>query len=129
MGTPRAACLEPAERGLARHPIRNGDGTKMTTSMEDRAVHHLELEPLGIGAWRLCDRDVGDDDPASVVAYLEETGRGIEVVWLHGRGGRSTFAHVGEVLEAAAIVLIPAAGTRSQRPVAIPHFAPKSPPR
>ena len=97
----------------------------MTTSMEFDAVHQLELVPLGEGAWRLCDRDVDDDDPASVVAYVEETTRGFEVVWLQGRSGWTRFERLGDVLTAAAIDLSPAPAPRSRRPIDIPHFAPR----
>lgn len=97
----------------------------MTISMAEGPVHQLELVPLGPGAWRLCDRNVEEDDPASVVAYVEESAEGIEVVWLTGRTGWARFSHLGEVLEAAAAELTPTQVSRAHRPVDIPHFAPR----
>ena len=100
----------------------------MAISMEPGPVRQLELVPLDQGSWRLCDRSIEEDDPASVVAYVEETVRGIEVVWLYGRTGWSRFSDLGEVLRAAAADLGLGGGARAQRPIEIPHFAPRHPP-
>ncbi|WP_345801428.1 hypothetical protein AAIB33_18515 [Microbacterium sp. AZCO] len=99
----------------------------MTISMADGHVHQLELIPLGEGSWRLCDRNVEEDDPASIVAYIETTAEGLEVVWLHGRRGWTHFTDLTDVLRAAAADLAPGGLNRRQRPFAIPHFPP--PPR
>lgn len=99
----------------------------MTTSMAEGPVHQLELIPLGEGAWRLCDRNVEEDDPASVIAYVEQTDDAIEVVWLQGHFGWTRFAQLGEVLEAAAAELAPTPSIRARRPIEIPHFAPRLP--
>lgn len=99
----------------------------MTMSMDKGTVHQLELVPLVEGAWRLCDRSLDDDDPASVVAYVEQTARGVEVVWLHGKAGWATFERLSDVLTAAAVDLTPAPPPRSRRPFDIPHIAPKFP--
>ncbi|QIG38661.1 hypothetical protein G5T42_03485 [Microbacterium sp. 4R-513] len=97
----------------------------MTTFMPDGPVHQLELVPLGEGAWRLCDRNVQEDDPASVMAYVEQSEEFLEVVWLHGRLGWARFTCLTEVLEAAAAELAPTPAHRARRPVDIPHFAPR----
>ena len=97
----------------------------MTTSMAYGPVHQLELVPLGEGAWRLCDRSVEEDDPASVIAYVEQAEEFLEVVWLHGRFGWARFTQLGEVLEAAAGELAPPHADRARRPIEIPHFAPR----
>jgi hypothetical protein len=97
----------------------------MTMSMAEGPVHQLELVPLGDGAWRLCDRNVEEDDPASVVAYVEQSGEMLEVVWLQGRFGWTRFARLSEVLEAAAAELAPTPSSRGRRPIEIPHFAPR----
>jgi hypothetical protein len=99
------------------------------TSMIEGSVHQLELIPLGLTSWRLFDRSVDVDDPASLVAYVEETLDGYEVVWLQARAGWSRFTSLDEVLRAAAADLSPTAADRARRPIEIPHFAPKSPPR
>lgn len=100
----------------------------MTMSMAEGPVHQLELMPLGEGAWRLCDRNVEEDDPASVVAYIEQTEEFLEVVWLHGRLGWARFTELSEVLEAAAAELAPLHSDRARRPIEIPHFAPRPAP-
>jgi len=101
----------------------------MTMSMAEGPVHQLELVPLGDGAWRLCDRNVEEDDAASVIAYVEQNDEYLEVVWVHGHFGWSRFTCLSEVLEAAASDLAPAPRQRARRPVEIPHFAPRFPPR
>lgn len=97
----------------------------MTMSMADGPVHQLELVPLGEGAWRLCDRNVDEDDPASVIAYIEQSEEFLEVVWLRGGLGWARFTQLGEVLEAAAAELAPLHSDRARRPIEIPHFAPR----
>ncbi|MFH8252262.1 hypothetical protein ACH3VR_17990 [Microbacterium sp. B2969] len=95
------------------------------TMMAEGSVHQLELVPLSEDAWRLCDRNVEEDDPASVVAYVEATADGVEVIWLHGRSGWSHFTELGDVLRAAAADLSPGgAFGRGHRPIEIPHFPP-----
>jgi hypothetical protein len=98
----------------------------MTMTMTQGPVHQLELVPLGNGAWRLCDRNVDDDDPASIIAYVEHSDGGLEVVWVHGRVGWARFTTLGEVLEAAAAALAPTPADRARRPIEIPHFAPRA---
>lgn len=95
--------------------------------MERGAVHRFELIPLADGAWRLCDRSFDADDPAGVVAYVEETSDGVEVVWLQGRLGRETFPVLGDVLIVAEVDITPMRRSRSRRPVEIPHIAPQVP--
>ena len=97
--------------------------------MAEGPLHQLELLPLGDGAWRLSDHSVEGDDPASLVAYIEETTVGVEVVWLRGRGGTARFDELSDVLRAAATELSLGAGSRATRPIEIPHFAPRTPPR
>ena len=97
--------------------------------MAEGPLHQLELLPLVEGAWRLLDHSVQGDDPASVVAYVEETAAGIEVVWLRGGGGSSHFEELGDVLRVAAMELSLGAVPRSTRPIEIPHFAPRTPPK
>jgi hypothetical protein len=97
--------------------------------MAEGPLHQLELLPLGDGAWRLFDHSVEGDDPASIVAYIEETTVGIEVIWLRGRGGAARFDELSDVLRAAAMELSLGAGSRATRPIEIPHFAPRTPPR
>lgn len=97
--------------------------------MADEPLHQLQLFPLGDGAWRLFDHSVEGDESASVVAYIEETTSGIEVVWVRGRGGAARFDDLSDVLRAAATELSLGAGSRATRPIEIPHFAPRTPPR
>jgi len=97
--------------------------------MTEGPLHHLELLPSGDGTWRLCDHSVEGDDPASIVAYVEQTTIGVEVVWLRGRGGCSRFDELSDVLRAAALELSLGAGSRATRPIEIPHFAPRTPSR
>ena len=97
--------------------------------MAEGPLHQLELLPLGDGAWRLFDHSVEGDDPASLVAYVEQTALGFEVIWLRGHGGSSHFDEMGDVLRAAAMELSLGVGPRSTRPIEIPHFAPRTPPR
>lgn len=94
----------------------------MSTSMAEGPVHQLELVPLGDGSWRLCDRSVRDDDPASVVAYVEGGDEGFDVVWLQ-RVGCAHFGSLREVLLAAAdeSAQVPA----RHRPYEIPHLPPR----
>jgi hypothetical protein len=101
----------------------------MAISMADGQLYQLELLALGDGAWRLFDHSVEGDDPASIVAYIEQTTVGIEVVWLRGRGGTARFDDLSDVLRAAAMELSLGAGSRATRPIEIPHFAPRMPPR
>jgi hypothetical protein len=101
----------------------------MAISMTEGPLHQLELLPMGEGAWRLCDHSVDSDDPASIVAYVEQTAYGVEVVWLQGRGGSSHFDELSDVLRAAAMDLSLGAGSRATRPIEIPHFAPLAPPK
>ncbi|MEU1971587.1 hypothetical protein ABZ477_08015 [Microbacterium sp. NPDC019599] len=98
----------------------------VTTSMADGSVHQLELVPLGVGGWRLCDRSLEADDPVSIVAYVEQTADGIEVVWLQGRSGVSFYAELADVFRAAVSDLSPGGVPRSTRPIEIPHFAPRT---
>ena len=95
--------------------------------MTEGPLHLLELLPLGDGTWRLCDHSVEGDDPASLVAYVEQTAAGVEVVWLRGRGGSARFDELSDVLRAAALELSLGAGSRATRPIEIPHFAPRPP--
>ncbi|WP_243075522.1 hypothetical protein [Microbacterium sp. SS28] len=95
----------------------------MTTSLDHGTVHQLELVPLGDGAWRLCDRSVEDDDPSSVVAYVEATAEGFEVVWLQRVGGRSIYGGLNDVLLAAIDEMMPIVSGR--RPFEIPHLPPR----
>ena len=97
--------------------------------MADGPLQQLELIPLGDGSWRLCNHSVEGDDPASLVAYAEQTETGIEVVWLQGRGGCSRFDELSDVLRAAALELSLGVGSRACRPIDIPHFAPRVPSR
>ena len=91
--------------------------------MAEGPVHQLELLPLGEGAWRLCDRSLDDDDPASVVAYVEAGAEGFDVVWLQSRGGRAVFRTLGDVLLAAIDESAPVSA--GHRPYAIPHLPPR----
>ena len=105
----------------------------MAISMAEGQLHQLELLPLGDGAWRLFDHSVEGDDPAGMVAYIEQTTVGIEVVWLRGRGGTARFDDLSGQLHAeygpAQMELSLGAGSRATRPIEIPHFAPRTPPR
>ena len=97
--------------------------------MAEGPLHQLELLPMGDGAWRLFDHSVEGDDPASLVAYVEQTSLGVEVIWLRGRGGSTHFDELGDVLRAAAMDLSLGQAPRSTRPIEIPHFAPRTPPK
>ncbi|WP_442574636.1 hypothetical protein ACSBPH_12390 [Microbacterium sp. F51-2R] len=101
----------------------------MTMFMAEGPVRQLELVPLGEGAWRLCDRNVPEGDPASVVAYVEQSEQFLEVVWVHGRVGWARFTRLSEVLDAAMTEPAPTPAPRARRPVEIPHFAPRLAPR
>jgi hypothetical protein len=95
----------------------------MSTSMAEGPVHQLELVPLGEGAWRLCDRNLDEDDPASVVAYVEAGTEGFDVVWLQRFGGRSRFSTLGDVLLAA--IDGSSSISAGHRPYRIPHLPPR----
>jgi len=95
--------------------------------MAEGPLHQLELLPLGDGAWRLFDHSVEGDDPASLVAYVEQTSVGVEVIWLRGHGGSTHFEELSDVLRAAAMDLSLAQAPRSTRPIEIPHYAPRTP--
>lgn len=103
---------------------RRAAATAVTRSFIGPGGGRLELVPLTSGAWRLCDRSVPSDDAESVLAYLEQSRSGYDVVWLCGARAQTSFATVDEVL-AVAGRLVAAARTRGpERPVRIPHHAP-----
>lgn len=66
------------------------------------ATHRIELSAIADDAWRLCDREASPNDAASVIAYVEKTASGYDVVWLHGPHGESHVAALDEVEAAAA---------------------------
>ena len=73
--------------------------------MHEQIIHEMELFPLGDHAWRLCDRTVPHDDAASVIAYLERTEEGIEVVWLRPGVDGDRFIALEDAIAAARLVL------------------------
>jgi hypothetical protein len=73
--------------------------------MRDQLIHEMELFPLSDHAWRLCDRTVPHDDAASVIAYLERTEQGIEVVWLRPGAEGDRFEALKDAIAAARLVL------------------------
>ncbi|GAA2010950.1 hypothetical protein [Microbacterium ulmi] len=97
----------------------------MTTVLpEARIVERLQLIGLSQNSWRLCDRRAPHQDAASVLAYIERTADGYEVVWLQGGLGETRFSALADVLTEAAqrIAEVPREGPG--RPVPIPHFPP-----
>ncbi|MCC2031418.1 hypothetical protein [Microbacterium allomyrinae] len=91
--------------------------------MDLGVVHQLEFVPLSPGGWRLCDRSVSSNDPASVVAYVEERRGALTVVWLVGQRAPSRAADLGEVL-LQAIDRVSRPSQPRARPFPIPHRAP-----
>ncbi len=74
----------------------------MSIARAEEAGPHLELRAMADNSWRLCDRDVSPNDAASVVAYVEATARGYEVVWVLGPQGRTWVPTLERVAETAA---------------------------
>jgi hypothetical protein len=86
----------------------------------------LELVAMSPGAWRLCDGRVPRDDAASVIAYVERDGDGVDVVWLQGATGQAHFTCLQDVLAAADGLALPRRSAGPTRPVPIAHFAPRA---
>ena len=87
-------------------------------------AHRLELVPLQGNGWRLCDAGVPVDDPAHLLAYIEELDKGVDVVWLYGAFGHDHYDSVEAALEVAASLLSTMDEQIRRRPVAIPHLPP-----
>jgi hypothetical protein len=98
-------------------------------TIEAAPVHHLELVPMGDGAWRLCDRPRiprGDDGDGTLVAYIERLAGGeYEAVWVWRGPAVETFPSLEAVLVAGTRRLSSTVGSES-KPVPIPHRAPLS---
>jgi hypothetical protein len=73
--------------------------------MPGQVIHEMELIPLSDKAWRLSDVTVPPDDAANVIAYLERTERGVEVLWLRPGIEGDRFAALEDAVAAARLVL------------------------
>lgn len=85
----------------------------------------LVFEPLGEGAWRLCDSTIEENNAARVVAYVERMADGgFEAIWI-GMGVASTWHPSREdvLVRARSLRASVARSTRS-KPIPIPHRAP-----
>jgi hypothetical protein len=92
--------------------------------MPREAVRQLMLTPLDETSWRLCDRAVLSDDPASLVAYVQQIdGDAYEVVWISHGAGSQRFVSLDEVFRAA-IERLEAEEEGSGKPRPIPHYRP-----
>lgn len=61
----------------------------------------LAFRALDGHSWRLCDTTVAPRDAGSVVAYVELTDRGYEVVWLRGPAVATMFPSLDAVMRRA----------------------------
>lgn len=98
----------------------------MSTQTVDAGTggHRLRLSDLAEGCWRLCDTSIPSDHAAHVVAYVERSGSGFDVVWLQGPPGHAWVPTMDDALAAAAAILRENDTHGPTRPVSIPHFAP-----
>jgi hypothetical protein len=89
------------------------------------AVHQLMLTPLDDTSWRLCDRNVLSDDPASLVAYVQQVDAdAYEVVWISHGVGSARFASLDEVFRAAVDRIDQDSALGGTKPLPIPHYRP-----
>lgn len=86
--------------------------------------HRLELERLSSDGWRLCDESVPEDDAAHVLAYIEQSDGGVDVVWLYGAFGHDRLDSLHDALVVATALLAESDAVALRRPVPIPHFPP-----
>lgn len=87
----------------------------------------IRVEPLGRGAWRLCDR-TKEDAGLALLAYVEFLEDGAyEAVWVAARSGTSRHATLDDVVRAALELLAPPAESRSTKPIPIAHRSPFAP--
>ena len=61
----------------------------------------LEFHALDDSSWRLCDTSAADRDASSLVAYVERTAWGYEVVWLQGICAQTSFPSLDAVMASA----------------------------
>lgn len=91
-------------------------------------VHNLELDPLGEGAWRLCDRAFAEADPHGVVAYIQVRSDGWhDVTWVGYGVGRRVSASMNDILAEASRLVVAADRPPSRKPNPIPHRPPLRP--
>lgn len=85
----------------------------------------LTLDPIGEGAWRLCDHSFADCDADSVVAYVELRPDGqYEVTWVAHAVGTAVYSAMGDLLRDAADLLDASRTRGGTKPIPIPHRPP-----
>lgn len=85
----------------------------------------LVFEPLGAGAWRLCDAGVEESRADHLIAYVERAPRGgYEAIWM-SPGRRSSHHDTREDIRQTAMARHSEAATStSSKPIPIPHLTP-----
>lgn len=72
----------------------------MTTPLRPDA-QAIETIALTETSWRVCDADLPDDDATRLIAYVEENGLGVEILWMWPfPGSCTTFPTLDEAFEA-----------------------------
>jgi hypothetical protein len=101
-----------------------GDRDEGAGDRAESSMHQLEFQPLDESSWRLCDRALAADHPASVVAYVEQVADGLIVVWLVGPRTPRAAQSLEEVLAHAVERLAGPVSSGPRRPNHIPHRPP-----
>lgn len=94
--------------------------------MNEQRIGRVEICAVGEGSWRLCDASLPENDPRRLVAYVEQEGDRVVVLWLRRVHTDAAFATLDQALEAAdeVLALEERDRNRASRPVFIPHFPP-----
>lgn len=88
------------------------------------ATGRIRVEPLGRGAWRLCDR-AQEDAGLALLAYVEYTHEGdYEAIWVAAGTAASRHPTLDAVIRTAMASLRPAAESRRTKPIPIAHRSP-----